>query len=120
MNSYYSYRIKKQTNRPMRHHIQREEEFARLAAEFINHNSNRQSLITVTRAVLSSDERRVDIFFTVLPEDKEDEVAFFLTRNRADFRDYLKQHTGNLRFVPTVDFILDAGEKNRQILDTLS
>lgn len=104
----------------MRHHTQRGEEFAHLAAQFINQLSNRQSLITVTRSVLSQDERRVDIFFTVLPEDKEDEVAFFLTRNRAEFRDYLKKHTGNLRFVPTVDFILDAGEKNRQVLDTLS
>lgn len=103
----------------MRHHIQREEEFARHAAAFINTQSNRQSLITVTRAMLSPDERKADIFFTVLPENKEAEVAFFLTRNRAEFRDYLKKHTGNLRHVPTVDFILDAGEKNRQMLDTL-
>ena len=104
----------------MRHHAQREAEFARLAAQFINTQSNRQSLITVTRSSLSPDSRRADIFFTVLPEDKEAEVAFFLMRNRSQFRDFIKKHSTNLRIVPTFDFQLDAGEKNRQHLDELS
>ncbi len=104
----------------MRHHDQREALFARLAAEFINTESNRQSLITVTRSKLSDDERRTDIFFTVLPEDKEEEVRIFLMRNRAPFRDYVKKHSENLRILPTFDFKLDVGEKNRLDLEALS
>src|SRR5690348_1701823 len=103
----------------MRHHFQKEEALAHLAAQFINTTSNRQSLITVTRASLSDDEHRVTIFFTVLPEEKEPEVEFFLKRNRTEFRDFVKKHS-KLRVVPTLDFVLDVGEKNRQELDTLS
>lgn len=104
----------------MRHHDQREALFARLAAEFINTESNRQSLITVTRSKLSDDERRTDVFFTVLPEDKEEEVRIFLMRNRAPFRDYVKKHSENLRILPTFDFKIDVGEKNRLDLEALS
>ncbi|MDQ5927861.1 MAG: ribosome-binding factor [Patescibacteria group bacterium] len=104
----------------MRHHEQKEALFIRLAAEFINTESNRQSLITVTRGQLSDDERRVDLFFTVLPESKEEEVGVFLMRNRAPFRDYVKKHSENLRVLPTFDFKLDVGEKNRLDLEALS
>jgi ribosome-binding factor A len=103
----------------MRHHIQKEESFAHLAAEFINTASNRQSLITVTRARLSDDDRRADIYFTVLPNEKEDEVEVFLRRKRTEFRSFVKKHT-NVKILPTFDFLLDRGERNRQELDALS
>ncbi|HXK40292.1 MAG TPA: ribosome-binding factor A [Candidatus Paceibacterota bacterium] len=103
----------------MRHHAQKEEGFAHLAAEFINTESNRQSLITVTRAQLSSDDRRAEVYFTVLPTQQEDAVMEFLRRKRTEFREFVKKHT-KMRIVPTFDFLIDHGERNRQELDTLS
>jgi ribosome-binding factor A len=103
----------------MRHHSQKEEVFAHLAAEFINTESNRQSLITVTRAKLTDDERRTDIYFTVLPNEQEEAVEVFLKRKRTEFRDFVKKHT-KVRILPTFDFLLDRGERNRQELDALS
>jgi ribosome-binding factor A len=103
----------------MRHHTQKAEEFAHLAAEFINTESNRTSLITVTRASLSDDERRADIYFTVLPTDQEEAAEIFLRRKRTEFRDYARKHT-KLRILPTFDFVIDRGERNRQELDALS
>ena len=103
----------------MRHHQQKEEGFAHLAAEFINTESNRQSLITVTRARLTDDERKADIYFTVLPTEQEQPVATFLKRKRTEFRDFVKKHT-KVRVLPTFDFLLDIGERNRQELDALS
>lgn len=102
----------------MRHHAQKEEGFAHLAAEFINTESNRTSLITVTRATLSDDERRADIFFTVLPTEQEATAEVFLKRKRTEFRDFVKKHT-KARIVPTFDFQIDSGERNRQELDAL-
>jgi ribosome-binding factor A len=103
----------------MRHHEQKEEAFAHLAAEYINTESNRQSLITVTRAKLTSDERKADIYFTVLPTELEKSVETFLKRKRTEFRDFVKKHT-KVRYLPTFDFMLDVGERNRQELDALS
>ena len=76
--------------------------------------------MTITRGNLSDDEKRSDLFYTVLPESKEDEVGVFLMRNRAPFRDYVKKHSENLRVLPTFDFKLDVGEKNRLDLEALS
>ncbi len=103
----------------MRHHAQKEEALAHLAAEFINSTSNRRSLITVTRAYLTPDERRADIFFTVFPDEREAEVMEFMTRKRAEFRGFVKTHT-KFRILPTMDFLIDRGEKNRQALEELS
>ncbi|MBP9771520.1 MAG: ribosome-binding factor A [Candidatus Pacebacteria bacterium] len=103
----------------MRHHIQKEEVLAHLGAEFIHSESNRQSLITVTRAHLTPDERRADIYFTVLPSEQEEAVETFLKRKRSEFREFVRKHT-NFRILPTLDFMLDRGEKNRQELEELS
>lgn len=94
-------------------------EFAHLAAEFINKESNRQSLITVTGAIVSSDGKRCDVLLTVLPEDKEHDAVDFLSRKRSEFRDFVKMRVRG-RTIPMFDFLIDTGEKNRQVLDQLS
>lgn len=96
-----------------------EEELHHSAAEFINRESNRSSLITVTRAMLSKDLASAKIMISVFPEAKEEEALHFLKRIRGDFRDYLKKTTKLARF-PVIDFVLDEGEKNRQHLESLS
>lgn len=101
------------------HEGSREEAFAHFAAEFINRESNRQSLITVTRVTMSSDNKRADVFLTVFPDDKADGVMHFLKRQVSEFRDFVKSQTRG-KFVPMFNFVYDVGEKNRQEIDALS
>ncbi|OGG71146.1 hypothetical protein A3F27_01930 [Candidatus Kaiserbacteria bacterium RIFCSPHIGHO2_12_FULL_53_13] len=95
------------------------EAIAHLAGEFFARESNRQSLITVTRADVSPDIKNVTVYFSVLPEKFEDAALNFAKRVRSDFREYLKEYSV-LRYLPTVDFALDLGEKNRQRIDELT
>lgn len=95
------------------------EHIAHLAADFLGRESNRQSLITVTRADVSPDYSKSAIYVTVLPESAEEDALNFLKRKRAEFKQYVKDHA-TLRKVPFFDFVLDTGEKHRQRLDEIS
>ncbi|HVU06378.1 MAG TPA: ribosome-binding factor A [Candidatus Paceibacterota bacterium] len=96
---------------------ERFEEIVRhLAAEFLSANSNRTSLITVTRVEAAERSNRVTIFFTVMPLDKEEAALDFLKRNRSEFRDYVKEKARLMR-IPFFDFEIDFGEKARQRID---
>jgi ribosome-binding factor A len=92
---------------------------AHTAAEFINLESNRESLITVTRSSLSNDKKRALIYISVLPETYEESALSFLKRKRNELRAFLKKKT-RLRFLPQLDFTIDYGEKNRLALEALS
>jgi len=94
------------------------EQIAHLAAEFLGRESNRQSLITVTRADVSPDMARSTVYFTVMPESYEDTALEFTKRQRAEFRAYVKKNS-QMRRLPFFDFEIDRGEKHRQHLDTL-
>jgi ribosome-binding factor A len=89
------------------------------ASEFLERESNRRSLVTVTRADLAPNFKYVTIFLSVLPESEEKPALDFAKRQRSAFRDYLMKHS-RLHPVPTVDFELDYGEKNRQRVDELT
>jgi len=91
---------------------------ARMAGEFLERESNHQSLITVTSADMSPDLKNVTVYFSVLPEKFEQSALMFAKRVRTDFREYLKQKS-QMKFLPTVDFELDLGEKHRQKIDEL-
>jgi len=104
---------------PSRRQIQVSEILAHLAADFFARESNGQSLVTVTRADVSPDLKNVTIFFTVLPTEFEKKVQDFATRNRTDFRDFVKSKA-KMKFLPTFDFQIDYGEKNRQRIDDLT
>ena len=99
--------------------IQVSEAIAHLAADFFARESNRESLITVTRADVSPDLKNVIIFLSVLPETYEDHVLHFARRSRTNFREFIKKHAA-MRFLPNVDFEIDLGEKNRQRIDDLT
>jgi ribosome-binding factor A len=103
----------------MSHREQKEELFAHTAAEFVNRESNRESLVTVTRTELSHDEKNVTVFITVLPENQEVAAFAFLKRKRGELRTFAQKKT-RTRVLPFFDFAIDFGEKNRQELDTLS
>lgn len=103
----------------MRRPEQTNESVAHLAAQFLSRESNRESLITVTRSDMSPDFKNVTIFLSILPESQAEKALAFAKRVRTDFREFLKQKT-SMHPIPTVDFVLDLGEKNRQRIDELT
>jgi len=102
-----------------RRQIKVAESLAHMAADFFARESNAQSLITVTRAEVSPDFKNMKVYFSVLPENLEESALAFAKRNRTEFREYVKNHSV-LRYLPTIDFELDRGEKNRQRIDDLT
>ncbi len=94
-------------------------QFAELAAAFLQKESNGQALITVTRADVSPDLAKATVYFTVLPQELEQQALDFAKRQRTDFRTHIKK-TLELRRLPFFDFVIDEGEKSRQRLDELS
>lgn len=89
-----------------------------LASEYLEAESNRQSLITVTRVEVLNKGKRVSVFFTVFPDSEEDKALEFVRRKRKDFKMFVgsKKIFG---FVPSIEFQIDYGEKNRQRIDSL-
>lgn len=101
------------------HHDSRAAELlAHEAASFIVQEAGPQSLITVTRALISSHGDRATIFVSIFPDDQIRPALAFLERQREEFSDHLKTHT-RLKPLPRITFMLDDGEKNRQHLDEL-
>lgn len=89
-----------------------------LAGKFIEAESNRTSLITVTDCKVSEKMKNATVFVTVFPEDKEKGALEFLRRKGRDFQKYLREKT-RMRMAPFIIFELDMGEKNRQKIDEL-
>lgn len=94
------------------------ERIAHVAARFFAEESNRLSLITVTRADLSTDGARAIIFLSVIPESAEPSVISFAKRNRTELREFIKKNLPSAR-IPTLDVEIDLGEKHRQHIDEL-
>lgn len=91
----------------------------RFAAEYFSLESNRDSLITVTKAEVMDRGKRALVFFTALPIEKEEAVLEFAKRRRNDFRRFVMDKK-SFGFVPKIDFCIDFGEHNRQRIDELS
>lgn len=100
-------------------HDKLEEAVREVAAEFLVREANRNSLITVTRVMLSEDMKRATIFITVLPEESEKPALEFANRNRTELRDFYKKRVRG-GMPPDIKFEIDLGEKNRLRLDELS
>ena len=89
-----------------------------LTAQFLERESNRQSLVTVTRAEVSSDLKKATVYITVLPEEKEEAALDFAKRKRKELREFVK---GKIKFrvLPFLDIELDKAEKIRQKIELL-
>lgn len=87
----------------------------RTASDFIQIESNHQSLITVTNVMTSEDFQKCTIFVTVFPDHKVDAVLDFLKRKRRDFKEYVKSKV-RLGKIPQFDFAFDQSEKIRRAL----
>lgn len=95
------------------------EAIAREAARFLEQESNRTTLITVTRVVLSEKNNHAEVLLSVLPESAEEAALAFANRRARAFRAFLGQ-AARLRRLPGISFALDRGEKNRQRIEELS
>jgi ribosome-binding factor A len=82
-----------------------------LAAKFLERESTRNSLITVTNSSCSPDLKRATIFFTVLPESEEEAALAFAKRKRPELREFIKKNL-KIKIIPFLDIELDRGEKN--------
>ncbi len=75
-------------------------------AEFISRESNRSSLITVTRVELVNHDSLARVFVSVLPAEQSHAAIDFLTRQEREARDFLKKRI-QMRVLPKVVFQLD-------------
>lgn len=89
-----------------------------LAAKYLEQESNKQSLITVTRVEILNKGKKAAVLFTVLPDSEEEKALEFAQRKRKDFRLFLSRQK-IFGFTPQIDFQIDLGEKNRQRIDQL-
>ncbi len=89
-----------------------------LAATFIQHEANTNPLITVTNVTVAPDYRRATIFFTTIPDGREQDALIFLQRSAKLLRGHLKKKA-HLKIIPHLDFMLDAGERHRQHMDEI-
>lgn len=86
------------------------------AARFVQQEANTDPLITITRVDISPDLKRAIIFFTTIPDGKEQDALIFLKRSGTEMRQYLKENA-RLKRIPNLEFMLDAGERHRQHID---
>ncbi|MDQ5901691.1 MAG: ribosome-binding factor [Patescibacteria group bacterium] len=93
-------------------------ELKEVVARFLEVESNKTSLITVTHLDVSPDLKNAKIYITVLPESKEKAALDFCKRKRTDIKHEIKKRM-SLRNIPFVDVEIDKGEKNRQRIHEL-
>lgn len=103
----------------MKNKDQYAEHIAHLAAQFLSRESNRTSLITVTRATVTEKMSVVSVYCSVFPESDEAHALIFLKRMAGEFRQYM-MHEHRMVRVPHVNFEIDYGEKNRVRLEEIS
>ena len=89
-----------------------------LAAEFLNRESTRSALLTVTNVELSDDQKNARILLSVMPREKEYGAVDFANRHRSEFSEFIKKHS-RLHFLPRITFAPDIGEHNRQRVSEL-
>lgn len=95
-----------------------EKELRRVVSDFLKRQTNKTSLITITKIDLSPDFKRAVIYITVLPEEKERAGLSFITRHLHGLREYVKKNL-KTRIIPMFSVEVDEGEHNRQKIDEL-
>ncbi len=100
-------------------HLRVESLIRELVASFIQQEANTDPLITVTRTSTSPDYRRVTIFFTTIPDGREEDALNFLKRCGSELRGYIKKKS-NLKIIPFIEFSVDYGERHRQDIDVIA
>jgi ribosome-binding factor A len=89
-----------------------------LSAVFIERLAGPSSLITITRVIFSTDNKKATIMISVMPREKENAAYGFIKRNLGELRKHISKNL-QTRPIPFLDVQIDEGEKNRQIIDNL-
>jgi ribosome-binding factor A len=89
-----------------------------LAAVFIEREAGPTSLITVTRVLLSPDNKRATIMISVMPVEKENAAYGFIKRNLGELRKHVAKSL-KINPIPFLEVEIDEGEKHRQKIDEL-
>lgn len=76
------------------------------SGDFFARNSSGGSLITVTNVWISDDNKKADIFISVLPESKSEAAVNFAKRQRTELQKYLFTKI-KLSHLPFLDILLD-------------
>lgn len=100
-------------------HVRVESLLRELIASFVQHEANADPLITITRTTAASDYKRVTVFFTTIPDGREEDALHFLKRTGSELRGYIKKKS-NLKIIPFLEFSVDYGEKHRQHIDEIA
>jgi ribosome-binding factor A len=100
-------------------HLRVESLIRELVASYIQQEANTDPLITVTRVSSAPDYKRMTIFFTTIPNGREQDALIFLQRFGGDLRGYIKKKS-NLKIIPFLEFSIDYGERHRQDIDVLA
>ncbi len=95
-----------------------EEQIKETLASFIERESNKTALITITRVELQERGRSAMIYISVMPVDGEDSAVNFLKRKRKEMRELIKKGL-NLRTIPFLDVSIDTGQKALQNIEDL-
>ncbi len=95
-----------------------EEYIKEIAAAFIERESNKTALITVTRVELFERGRKAMLYLSVMPESGEESAINFLKRKRPEIRDAIKARL-NIRTIPFLDVQIDTGAKALHTIETL-
>ena len=94
------------------------EQVKEIAAQFIERESNKSALLTITRVEIYDRGRSGMIYLSVLPESGEDSAINFLKRKRPDIRTILKKQL-NMRTIPFLDVQIDKGQKALHTIEAL-
>jgi ribosome-binding factor A len=90
-----------------------------LVAEYVSVEANSTPLITITQVSVSPDYRQATVYFTTIPEDREQDALIFMQRAGGDLRGHVMKKS-DLKFIPNFTFSVDGGERARQYLDTIA
>lgn len=89
-----------------------------IASTFIERESNKSALISITRVEMMDRDRSAMIYISVLPESGELSALNFLKRKRADMRDAIKERL-RVRTIPFIDVQIDSGQKALHNIEAL-
>ena len=100
-------------------HLRVESLLREMIASYVVAEANPFPLITITSVSVSPDYRNATVFFTTIPEEKEQDALIFLKRAGGDMRHFV-QKKSDLKITPNLVFAVDSGERAGQYLDTVA
>lgn len=93
--------------------------YRKIASEFFHeHVGGKGTIANVTNVEVKNGLREIVVYYSVWPDEKEEEVKKALTYRKRAFRDRIGKEV-QTKFVPEIRFLLDEGEKKRATIEKL-